>query len=97
MLESGPYPQHLKDRIAGPYGHQSNRECAQALVDCATPKLRHVWLCHLSDENNHPDLAEKQVKQILREHGIVAGKEPGADFDLDVLKRKTPSEIFDLY
>lgn len=97
MLEAGPYPQHLKDRIAGPFGHQSNSECAQALVECATPNLRHVWLCHLSDENNHPDLADKQVKQILRDHGIVAGKEPGADFDLDVLKRKSPSEIFDLY
>jgi phosphoribosyl 1,2-cyclic phosphodiesterase len=96
MLESGPYPQHLKDRISGPYGHQSNAECAQALVECATPNLHHVWLCHLSDENNHPDLADKQVKQILREHGIVAGDEPGADFDLDVLKRKTPSEIFNL-
>lgn len=58
--------------------------------------LKHVWLCHLSDENNHPDLAEKQVKQILREHGIVAGNEPGADFALDVLRRKTPSEIYNL-
>ena len=96
MLETGPYPQHLKDRIAGPYGHQSNMECAKAIIDYATPSLKHVWLCHLSDENNHPDLAEKQVKQILREHGIVAGDEPGADFALDVLRRKTPSEIYNL-
>ena len=96
MLETGPYPQHLKDRIAGPYGHQSNTECAKAIIDYATPSLKHVWLCHLSDENNHPDLAEKQVKQILREHGIVAGDEPGADFALDVLRRKTPSEIYNL-
>lgn len=96
MLESGPYPEHLKRRIAGPYGHQSNVECALALAENATPTLRHVWLCHLSDENNHPDLAEKTVKQILREHGIVAGNEKGADFKLDVLKRKTPSEIFDI-
>ena len=71
-------------------------ECALALAENATPTLRHVWLCHLSDENNHPDLADKTVKQILREHGIVAGNEKGADFKLDVLKRKTPSEIFDI-
>ena len=96
MLETGPYPQHLKERIAGPYGHQSNIECANALAENATPTLRHVWLCHLSDENNHPDLAEKTVKQILRDRGIVAGNENGADFKLDVLKRKTPSEIFNL-
>lgn len=96
MLAAGPYPQHLKERIAGPYGHQSNQECAEALAAYATPRLKHVWLCHLSDENNHPDLAEKTVKQLLRDHGIVAGNEKGADFALDVLKRKTPSEVFDL-
>lgn len=96
MLDRGPYPEHLKTRIRGPYGHMSNAECAMALVENATPALRHVWLCHLSNENNHPDLAEKSVKQILRSHGIVAGNEPGADFALDVLRRKTPSEIFRL-
>lgn len=96
MLEAGPYPEHLKRRIAGPYGHQSNTECAMALAECATPTLRHVFLCHLSDENNHPDLAEKTVKQVLRQHGIVAGNEHGADFKLDVLKRKTPSPVFEL-
>lgn len=96
MLESGPYSQHLKERIAGFFGHQSNYECAMALAENATPKLRHAWLCHLSDENNHPDLALKTVKQLLRGRGIVAGNDPGADFQLDVLKRKTPSSIFDL-
>lgn len=96
MLETGPYPQHLKDRIAGPLGHQSNYECAMALAENATPRLRRTWLCHLSDENNHPDLALKTVKQLLRSRGIVAGDESGADFQLDVLKRNTPSEIFDL-
>lgn len=94
MLEAGPYPRHLKDRILSPLGHQSNVECGQAIAENATPALRHVWLCHLSDENNHPDLAEKTVKQVLREHGIIAGNDAGADFKLDVLKRKTPSEIF---
>lgn len=96
MLQTGPYPQHLKKRIAGPLGHQSNRECAEALAENATPRLKHAWLCHLSDENNHPDLALKTVKQLLRNHGIVAGNEPGADFQLDVLKRNTPSEIYTL-
>ena len=60
------------------------------------PRLKHAWLCHLSDENNHPDLAEMTVKQILQRHGIVVGNDSKANFKLDVLKRKTPSEIFDL-
>ncbi|MFB9896708.1 MBL fold metallo-hydrolase [Hallella seregens] len=96
MLDRGPYPERLKDRIRGPLGHMSNEDCAMAIAENATVGLSHVWLCHLSDENNHPDLAEKTVKQILRAHGIVAGNENGADFRLDVLKRKTPSEIFHL-
>ena len=92
MLLQGHYPQYLKDRILGPNGHLSNVACGQALADYASPGLRHVWLCHLSEENNHPELARKTVEQILRSKGIVAGK----DFELEVLRRKTPSEIYKL-
>ena len=92
MLENGPYPAYLKERVKSDYGHLSNKACATALVENATPMLRHVWLCHLSEENNHPELARKTVEMILRSNGII----PGKDFELDVLKRKTPSEIFDL-
>ena len=92
MLLKGPYPQYLKDRILGPNGHLSNVACGQALADYASPGLRHVWLCHLSEENNHPELARKTVEQILRSKGIV----PGKDFELEVLRRKTPSEIYKL-
>ena len=93
MLQQGNYPQYLKERILGPNGHLSNGACAEALASYATDKLRHVWLCHLSEENNHPELARKTIEQILRGYGIVAGK----DFILEVLKRKTPSEIFKLF
>lgn len=92
MLASGPYPAYLKGRILSPQGHLSNHQCAQALVEHATPRLKQVWLCHLSEENNHPELAKKTIAQILRENGIIAGK----DFLLEVLKRKTPSGPFAL-
>lgn len=92
MLKDGPYPEHLKVRIDGPTGHLSNHDCAQALVENATPQLRQVWLCHLSEENNHPELARKTVESILQSYGIVVGK----DFDMEILKRRTPSEIFEL-
>lgn len=91
-LIHGPYPEHLKRRIVSNSGHLSNTDCAIALAENATPALRHAWLAHLSEENNHPELARKTVEQKLREHGIV----PGEDFMLDVLKRKTPSGIFNL-
>ena len=77
-------------------GHQSNTECGEALAQYATPNLKQAWLCHLSDENNHPDLAEMTVKHVLHSHGIIAGNDRGANFKLEVLKRKTPSEIFNL-
>lgn len=92
MLKAGTYPAHLKTRIMGAGGHLSNAECAEALAENATERLRHVWLCHLSEENNHPELARKTVEQTLRSYGIVAG----ADFQLDVLKRTMPTGIFQL-
>ncbi len=82
----------LADRVACSTGHLSNHQCAEALVKHSTEKLRHVWLCHLSEENNHPELARKTVEGELRQYGIVVGK----DFMLDVLKRKQPSEIYEL-
>ena len=70
----------------------SNADCAKALAENATGNLRHVWLCHLSEENNHPELARKTVEQTLRSYGIVAGK----DFQVDVLRRKMPTGVFEL-
>lgn len=90
MLSGGTYPQYLKERVAGENGHLSNRDCGYALAENATPRLRHVWLCHLSQENNHPELARKTVAMILKQHGILAG----VDFKLEILKRRTPSEMY---
>jgi phosphoribosyl 1,2-cyclic phosphodiesterase len=92
MLWNGSYPQHLKVRIDGPAGHLSNNDCAEAIANYATTKLKHVWLCHLSEENNHPELARKTVEQILRSHGVI----PGKDVELEVLKRKTPTGVYEL-
>lgn len=93
MLMAGPYPAYLKGRISGPMGHLSNNEAAQVLGESASPNLKHVWLCHLSEENNHPELARKTVDAYLRSLGIVAG----VDFQLDVLKRRVPSQIYELH
>ena len=92
MLLGGPYPQYLKDRILSPNGHLSNQECGKVLAENMTERLKHVWLCHLSEENNHPELARKTVESILRSYGII----PGKDLELEVLKRKMPSEVYEL-
>ena len=92
MLKNGPYPKYLKERIASSIGHLSNTECGKVLAENMTERLKHVWLCHLSEENNHPELARKTVDATLRSYGIIAGK----DLELEVLKRKMPSEVYEL-
>lgn len=92
MLRNGSYPEYLKRRIMSATGHLSNHDCGVALAENATPRLKHVWLCHLSEENNHPVLARKAVEETLHAYGIVAGK----DFELDVLKRTMPTGPFAL-
>ena len=91
-LMTGKYPAYLKGRIRGPKGHLSNNEAAVLIAEHGTPNLKHVWLCHLSEENNHPELAKKTMENVMRKYGII----PGVDFRLDVLKRKTRSDIYEL-
>lgn len=90
MLQMGPYPPHLKARIAGPNGHMSNRETARFIAEHFPTHLRYLWLCHLSKDNNHPELAYKTVELALRKQGIVAGR----DLQLVALKRTQPSELY---
>ena len=92
MLQQGPYPDHLKVRISNGNGHLNNEACGEAIARNMGEHLRYVWLCHLSEENNHLELARKTVETVLRSYGIVAGK----DLQLEVLKRTTPTGIFEL-
>lgn len=92
MLQFGSYPLFLKERVSSPTGHLSNASAAEFLAQNYTPELKNVWLCHLSKENNHPELAFKTVDIRLFNEGIRVGK----DLSLTVLKRNTPSEIFNL-
>ena len=92
MLQNGPYAPHLKVRIQSPTGHLSNHDCGVAIAENMKEGLKHVWLCHLSEENNHPELARKTVEGVLRGYGIIVGK----DVELEVLKRKTPTGVYEL-
>ena len=92
MLETGPYPRYLKDRIKNGHGHLSNTQCAQALAENLTHTLKHVWLCHLSQENNKPELALNTISQTLEMTGIRVGE----DVKVEVLRRTLPTGIFSL-
>ncbi|MBQ9660979.1 MAG: MBL fold metallo-hydrolase [Bacteroidales bacterium] len=66
MLRHGPYPKELQDRICGGRGHLSNAECAEALRDFMHPGLRNIFLCHLSEHNNTPELAYETNSTVLQ-------------------------------
>lgn len=66
MLQNGPYPRHLQERIRGGRGHISNATCATLAATLAGPSLRAVTLLHLSEVNNTPSLAERAVTEGMR-------------------------------
>lgn len=92
MLAMGRYPDFLKVRVSGPRGHLSNQVTAKYLASHFNEHLKYIWLCHLSEENNHPELAYKAVTMEFGDYGIIAGK----DVQLVVLKRTTPSQMYRL-
>ncbi len=61
MLWGSAYPQSLKERIAGKFGHLDNHTAAQllGLIDCS--RLKHLVAAHLSKQNNTPELAAMRV------------------------------------
>lgn len=91
MLEQGSYPQHLKKRIRGPYGHVSNEETAQLLATHLSPeRIKTVWLCHLSEENNTPALAYQTCIDALTDVAQLAHISP------QPLPRKEPTGFIEL-
>lgn len=76
MLTDGPYPGFLKRRISSELGHLSNTDAARLI--CSLPfqnRPIHVFLAHLSKTNNLPELAERTVKDILRENSLLVGEQ----------------------
>ena len=55
MLEDGPYPWELKQRIRSRLGHLSNEASRDLLKEVCGPELQHVILAHVSETNNRAD------------------------------------------
>lgn len=70
MLKNGSYSWSLKQRILSNRGHLSNEEAGRTLASLKN-RPRHVFLAHLSEENNTSELAFKTVQDVLRQQGIV--------------------------
>lgn len=70
MLQNGPYPPFLKDRIISDRGHISNFEAAELVLQYATDRMQWISLSHLSETNNTPHLAKHT------HHNIVGPRRP---------------------
>jgi len=57
MLRNGRYSESLKRRIQSNSGHLSNSQAAALAETFRHKHLAHIFLSHLSKENNRPDLA----------------------------------------
>ena len=65
MLSKSKYPAFLKARVGGDFGHLSNAQAAAVLSAVMHDKLRHVSAAHLSQQNNHPSLAQSALATVL--------------------------------
>lgn len=70
LLQNGPYPEFLKRRVLGQFGHLSNEATAEALGACGDQVPPRVWLAHLSNVNNTPARATRVIGQVLAARGL---------------------------
>lgn len=71
MLRNGRYPYYLRARIESSRGHLSNDECSAKLLELIQEGCKKFALCHLSQENNTPQLALQSVFTTLGAAGVV--------------------------
>ena len=89
MLENGPYPQHLKERILSDHGHLSNKVCGALCAKLVREgSLRQIVLGHLSSDNNTPRRAYETVANSIEATGFKIGE----DVSLYVAERYCMSE-----
>ncbi len=92
MLRNGPYPPDLQARIRNGHGHLSNGQTADLIRRAlAGDLLQDIFLCHLSENNNTPELALAAVSAVLPQP-LPAFDAPG--IRLVALPRREASELF---
>ena len=90
MLQAGPYPYYLKQRILGTHGHLSNENAGRLLCRILHDNLKHIFLGHLSKENNYDALAYETVCME-----VTMGENPykASDFHIRVAERSEVSQL----
>lgn len=86
MLQNGPYPFFLKQRILSDHGHLSNENCAKTAVKLMESGTTRFVLGHLSKENNMPSLAYETTRSAM----TMAGAKENLDYLLSVAGNSNP-------
>ena len=86
MLEAGPYPWMTKKRIKSGVGHLSNESCGELLASVTHSNLKRVVLMHMSETNNHPELAKITARQALGETSP----------EMTLAQQNHPTELFSI-
>lgn len=81
MVETGPYPYSLKQRILGSGGHLSNENCGKLLDMLLHDDYKGTILGHLSKENNYDKLAYESVRMEI---DMSKSRYMASDFDMKV-------------
>lgn len=75
ILRYGNYPWSLKQRILSDKGHLSNEDGALAMVDLIGSNTEHIYLGHLSRENNTKEIAMQQMRSILENYDFAVNQD----------------------
>ncbi len=87
MLQDGPYPLALQQRVLSSQGHLSNERALQLVAELAQEGLRKLVLAHLSEINNAPELVQRE---IARRSALLAGLE------IRLASQHRPAPVLDL-
>lgn len=88
MLKVGPYPWPVKQRVMSRHGHLSNRTTAQFLSEDFDGAAQVLVLAHLSENNNHPEIARLSAVEALESRGR------GAVPELCLASQTEPTKVF---
>ena len=64
MLDTGRYPLGLKNRIRDGFGHLSNTQALELFRQHKSRQLSHLFLSHLSKQNNSPKLVKDMFTKM---------------------------------
>ena len=88
MLKVGPYPWHVKQRVMSRQGHLSNNATADFLIEEFDGTAQVLVLAHLSETNNHPEIARLSAEQALTQRA-------GLQFtQLHLASQTKPTDVF---